>query len=136
MAHVELLSNTIDSTPPNLSNIGFDKPDLPPNVLGLEALVKIKDSLHDEVEARTIPLILDFPPSKEFNDIKNLPDRFNNIPLPISEIPKPPLKIQKLAILHPSTFEFIQIGEVLKNNLEPDQFAVTLIPFKTEMDLE
>ena len=51
--------------------------------------------------------------------------------------PEPTPQIRhKLAILHPDTFEFIQIGEMLKSNLEPDQFLVTLIPFRSEVELE
>lgn len=52
-------------------------------------------------------------------------------------MPRPaPIYKSKLAILHPSTPEFNEIGEVLKRNLEPDQFLVTIIPFKSEHELE
>jgi hypothetical protein len=42
----------------------------------------------------------------------------------------------KLAILHPNSKEFASIGQMLKRNLEPDQFNVTLIEFKSEHELE
>jgi hypothetical protein len=41
----------------------------------------------------------------------------------------------KLAVLHPSAREFAAIAQMLKRNLEPDQFNVTVIEFKSEHDL-
>ena len=58
------------------------------------------------------------------------------IPLPLKPLDqRQPVIRQKLAVLHPSNPEFTQIGEMLKRNLEPDQFSVNVIPFRSEVDL-
>lgn len=63
--------------------------------------------------------------------IKSSADTSTNLPRSI-QIPKPapPMRL-KLAVLHPNTPEFVNIGEMLKRNLDPDQFNVTIIIFKS-----
>jgi hypothetical protein len=135
---VDLLTDTIDSNPPTLANLAFLKADVPPQPMGLDVLKRIRDSLLAEVDGNILQSGLDYAPTKDFQQIKSLPDDFTAVPLALRDIPKyDPIIRQKLAILHPNTFEFTQIGEMLRSNLEPDQFSeVTLIPFRTEVDLE
>ncbi len=83
----------------------FLKADIPPQVLGLDVLKRIKDSIVGEVDGNVLQGGVDYAPTRDFTHIKSAPDSFVSIPLPLSEPPRPPPVIrQKLAVLHPSTF--------------------------------
>lgn len=79
---------------------------------------------------------LEKSPLSNWFTIKSEADSSHNLPRSI-QIPKPapPMRL-KLAVLHPQTPEFVNIGEMLKRNLEPDQYNVTIIIFKSEHELE
>jgi hypothetical protein len=130
----ELIPGTIDSNPPSYGNISLLRADVPTQPLGPEVLKRIKDSLNGIVDGNILQPGVDLCPIRDFINIKSLPDDFSRIPGVLRDKPKPqPIIRGKLAILHPNALEFTQIGEVLKANLDPDQFSVMLIPFRSEI---
>ena len=108
-----LMENTLDTCPPTFNNMRFLEADVPSQPLSITYLKRIKDGLDIPDSGNILEPGIDHCPAMDISGIRSSPDelKVTSFPLPPFNKPQPqPIIKHKLAILHPSTYEFIQIG--------------------------